>query len=66
MNIESTGTGFSFTNFNAHEMLATVRYAEKVYYDRKREWNKLVDRAMAKDFSWGTVRRNNMKKCIIG
>ena len=45
---ESTGTGFSFTNYNAHEMLGTIRYAESVYYDKKREWNKLVDRAMAK------------------
>ena len=49
---ESTGTGFSFTNYNAHEMLATIRYAERIYYDKKREWNKIVDRAMATDFSW--------------
>ena len=49
---EGTGTGFSFTNYNAHEMLATVRNAERVYYDNKREWNKMVDRAMAADFSW--------------
>lgn len=49
---ESTGTGFSFRNYNAHEMLNTIRYAEHIYYDKKREWNKLVDRAMAADFSW--------------
>ena len=49
---ESKGTGFSFVNYNAHEMLATIRYAEKIYYDRKREWNKMIDRAMAVDFSW--------------
>ena len=49
---ESTGTGFSFTNYNAHEMLNTIRYAEHIYYDKKREWNKIVDRAMAADFSW--------------
>ena len=49
---ESTGTGFSFVNYNAHEMLGTIRYAEKIYYDKKREWNKIVDRAMAADFSW--------------
>ena len=49
---ESTGTGFSFVNYNAHEMLGTIRYAEKIYYDRKREWNKMIDRAMAADFSW--------------
>ncbi len=49
---ESTGTGFSFTNYNAHEMLGTIYYAEKIYYEKKREWNKIVDRAMAVDFSW--------------
>ena len=49
---EGVGTGFSFVNYNAHEMLHTIRYAEKIYYDRRREWNKIVDRAMAADFSW--------------
>lgn len=51
---EGIGTGFSFRNYNAHEMLNTIRYAEHIYYDRKREWNKMVDRAMAVDFSWNT------------
>ncbi|MBO5292595.1 MAG: glycogen synthase GlgA [Lachnospiraceae bacterium] len=49
---ENTGTGFSFANYNAHEMLATIRYAEHIYYDEKREWNKIIDRGMAADFSW--------------
>ncbi|MBE5958039.1 MAG: glycogen synthase GlgA [Lachnospiraceae bacterium] len=49
---EGKGTGFSFANYNAHEMLDTIRYAEKIYYDKKRDWNKIVDRAMAADFSW--------------
>ncbi|MCR5649970.1 MAG: glycogen synthase GlgA [Lachnospiraceae bacterium] len=49
---EGTGTGFSFVNYNAHEMLGAIRYAERIYYDRRREWNKIVDRAMAADFSW--------------
>lgn len=49
---ESIGTGFSFVNYNAHEMLETIRYAQRIYYDKKREWNKIVDRAMAADFSW--------------
>jgi len=50
---ESTGTGFSFRNYNAHEMLDIIRYAKHIYYNKKREWNKLIDRGMAKDFSWG-------------
>ena len=49
---EGTGTGFSFTNYNAHEMLGAIRYAERIYYDRKREWNKIIDRDMEADFSW--------------
>lgn len=49
---EGTGTGFSFTNYNAHEMYYTLQYAMHIYYDRRREWNRLVDRAMAADFSW--------------
>lgn len=51
---EKTGTGFSFANYNAHEMLATIRYAEQIYYDKKRDWNKMVERAMSADFSWKT------------
>ena len=49
---EGTGTGFSFTNYNAHEMLAAIRYAERIYYDQKRDWNKIVERGMKADFSW--------------
>lgn len=49
---ESTGTGFSFKNYNAHEMLDTVRSAKYLYYNNKREWNKMIDRAMATDYSW--------------
>ncbi len=33
-------------------MLGTINYAKDVYYNRKREWNKIIDRAMAMDFSW--------------
>lgn len=65
---ESTGTGFSFTNYNAHEMLGTIYYAEKIYYEKKREWNKIVDRAMAADFSWNVSARKyqEMYDWLIG
>jgi len=33
-------------------MMHTVRYAEQIYYDKKRDWNKIAERAMQKDFSW--------------
>lgn len=54
---ESTGTGFSFANYNAHEMLTSIRYAKSIYYERKREWNKMIDRAMAADYSWSVSAR---------
>lgn len=54
---ECTGTGFSFHNYNAHEMLDTIRYAKDVFLNKKREWNKIIDRGMAKDFSWSTSAR---------
>ena len=49
---ESKGTGFSFANYNAHEMMDRINFARHIYYDKKREWNKMIDRAMAVDFSW--------------
>lgn len=54
---ENTGTGFSFSNYNAHEMLDTIRYAKYVYYNNRRAWNKMIDRAMEQDFSWNTSAR---------
>lgn len=65
---EGTGTGFSFRNYNAHEMLATIRYAKYVFYQRKREWNKMVDRGMATDFSWQVSARKyqEMYDWLIG
>lgn len=54
---ENTGTGFSFANYNAHEMLATIRYAKHIYFNKKREWNKIIDRGMVKDYSWNNSAR---------
>ena len=63
-----TGTGFSFYNYNAHELLKTIRYAERVYYDRRDEWNRMVERAMRKDFSWQSSanRYQEMYDWLIG
>ncbi len=50
--IDGTGTGFSFANYNAHEMLYTIQYAKSVYYGHRCEWNKMVERGMKEDYSW--------------
>ena len=49
---ENTGDGFSFTNYDAGDMLNVINYSKKVFYENKRQWNQIVDRGMAKDFSW--------------
>ena len=49
---ENTGDGFSFTNYNADEMLSIINYSKHIYYDRKRQWNQMIERGMRNDFSW--------------
>lgn len=58
---EGTGTGFSFANYNAHEMLYTIENAKTLYFTKKREWNKLIERAMQKDYSWNSSAREYEK-----
>jgi starch synthase len=45
------GNGFSFTNFNAHDMLYTIRRA-LAFYKEKQVWEKLMQEAMSGDYSW--------------
>ena len=54
---ENTGTGFSFSNYNAHEMLDTVRKARDLFENKKKNWNGIVKRGMEQDFSWGASAR---------
>ncbi|MCD8153080.1 MAG: glycogen/starch synthase, partial [Clostridiales bacterium] len=49
---EHTGTGFSFHNYNAHEMLYMIRYACKIFTQEPEEWLGIIRRGMAMDFSW--------------
>lgn len=53
------GYGFSFANFNADDMLYTIRRALS-FYHRPDIWEKLVKRAMSQDFSW----KNSAKKYV--
>lgn len=46
------GTGFSFANYSADEMMNIVWYAMNIYYDRKDEWNNIIDNGMSVDYSW--------------
>ncbi|MFC0471350.1 glycogen synthase GlgA [Halalkalibacter kiskunsagensis] len=46
------GAGFSFTNYDAHDMLYTIKQAVELYHQDKDTWSDLVWKAMSKDFSW--------------
>ena len=65
---ENTGDGFSFTNYNADEMLDIINYSKHIYYDRKRQWNQMIDRGMANDFSWNAskFRYEGLYNYLIG
>lgn len=45
------GTGFSFVNYNAHEMKDTIKRAINVYKE-KEKWQSLMKQCMGMDFSW--------------
>ncbi len=49
---DQTGTGFSFCNFNAREMLSALYYAMDVYYNHRQDWDDIAQRGMQQDFSW--------------
>ena len=49
---EQTGTGFSFANYDARELLNTINYAKNVYYNQKKSWEDMQARAMNMDYSW--------------
>ena len=49
---DGEGNGFTFANYNAHEMLYTIRRATEGYKN-KEGWHILVQRALNSDFSRG-------------
>ncbi|UNL84596.1 glycogen synthase GlgA [Priestia koreensis] len=48
---EKTGNGFSFTNFNAHDMLHTIERA-LTFYQKEDAWQAIVEEAMNRDYTW--------------
>ena len=48
---DGTGNGFTFANYNAHEMMHVIRYALQVSCDPAK-WENLVKNVMLVDFSW--------------
>ena len=48
---EENSNGFTFDNYNAHELLFATKSALEVY-GNKPQWDALVQRAKTSDFSW--------------
>jgi starch synthase len=46
------GNGFSFANYNAHELLFTAKEAIRVYRENKEAWQHLRQQAYETDCSW--------------
>ncbi|MBK5247145.1 MAG: glycogen synthase GlgA [Peptostreptococcaceae bacterium] len=55
------GTGFSFSNINAHEFLFTIKRALDVYKNDKPAWRKLKRTAAATEFSWNKSAEEYMR-----
>lgn len=48
------GCGFVFRKYTPESLLAAVKQANQIYYD-KNSWKKLLERAMRMNFSWEVV-----------
>lgn len=46
------GNGFTFFNYNAHDMLYTINRAISIYRDQPTLWHQLMLRGMKIDYSW--------------
>ena len=46
------GNGFTFFNYNAHDMLHTIERAAEYYSDHPDVWKNLQHRGMSGDYSW--------------
>ena len=51
---DGTGNGFSFANYNGDEMLGVINYSKHIYYNHRKQWDKMVQRSMENDFSWNS------------
>jgi starch synthase len=61
------GNGFSFANYNAHEMLGALRSALDIYWD-KPVWTTLMKSAMTSDCTWDQSARQyvNLYEMLTG
>lgn len=54
------GNGFSFSNYNAHEMLNILKMAIELYHNED-TWNNIFHNAVNSDFSWRSSSKEYIK-----
>ena len=55
------GNGFTFFNYNAHDMLHTIERASDYFRNQPEIWKKLQERGMKGDYSWTHSAREYVK-----
>lgn len=50
--ISGEGNGFTFSDYNAHELLYAIQKAVEMFRNQKDTWQKLQENALSSDFSW--------------
>ena len=55
------GNGFTFFNYNAHDMLHTIQRAAEYYHHEPDVWKKLQERGMGGDYSWSRSARRYLE-----
>ena len=65
---EDTGDGFSFANYNGDELVNTVNYSKKIYFEQPKLWQNMVKRGIQKDLSWkvSTKKYEELYNTLIG
>lgn len=55
------GNGFSFRNYNAHELLYQIKEALNIYTTDEKAWESMMVRAMKADHSWKASSKEYLK-----
>ncbi len=59
--ITKIGNGFSFVNYNAHELLFMIKRALTIFQNDKPAWNNIVQSAFKSNFSWNRSANEYLK-----
>ncbi len=65
---DNCGTGFSFLDYNAEDMLHVINYSREIYFEKRTAWDQIVERGMMLDFSWNVSARKyqNLYNYLLG